>query len=100
MNHLEQYHIAINGFCAPLRLHLIDIIGPYRLHLVGVTSAYSDTFAVSRGCHCKRGSLYKIPVELTTSLLLIVAEYFYLIHPQTFVFLSLAIFQVLEYYFF
>ena len=26
--------------------------------MVRVTSAYSDTFAVSCGCHCKRGSLY------------------------------------------
>ena len=28
------------------------------LYVVRVTSAYSDTFPLSRGCHCKRGRLY------------------------------------------
>ena len=30
----------------------------YKSYLVTVTPAYSDTFLLSRGCHCKRGSLY------------------------------------------
>ena len=29
-----------------------------KLPLVTVTLAYSDTFPMSRGCHCKRGILY------------------------------------------
>ena len=35
----------------------------YKNHLVTVTLAYSDTFPLSRGCHCKRGRLYLFTQE-------------------------------------
>ena len=31
----------------------------YQNYVVRVTLAYSDTFLLSRGCHCKRGRLYR-----------------------------------------